>query len=79
MRNTFEKIDLVSLKMFSCIACIYGDFWWIGMVSEVNMDEQDVMVEFLHPHGLQKTSSGPEILTDVLSQPKVFYVQSQHL
>ena len=24
------------------------------MVSEVNMDEQDVMVEFLHQHGPQK-------------------------
>ena len=57
--NVFEKIDLVSLKTFSYIACIYGDFWWIGMVSEVNMDEQDVMVEFLHPHGPQKKFKWP--------------------
>ena len=54
MRNTFEKIDLVSLKTFSYIACIYGDFCWIGMVSEVNIDEQDDMVEFLLPPGPQK-------------------------
>ena len=29
------------------------------MVSEVNMDEQDVMVEFLHPHGSQKNFKWP--------------------
>ena len=57
--NVFEKIDLVSFKTFSYIACTYGDFWWIGMVSEVNMDEQDVMVEVLHPHGPQKTFKWP--------------------
>ena len=57
--NVFEKIDLVSLKNFSYIACIYEDFWWIGMVSEVNIDEQDVMVEFLHPHRPQKNFKWP--------------------
>ena len=29
------------------------------MVSEVNMNEQDVMVEFLHPHGSQKNFKWP--------------------
>ena len=57
--NIFEKTDLVLLKTFSYIACIYGDFWWICMVSEVNMDKQDVMIEFLHPHGPQKNFKWP--------------------
>ena len=30
--NIFKQIDLVSLKMFSYVACIHGDFWWSGMV-----------------------------------------------
>lgn len=33
------------------IACIYDDLWYFGMVSEVNQDERDVLVKFLHPSG----------------------------
>ena len=53
-KNWFSIIEDVSY-----IACIYGDFCWIGMVSEVNMDEQDLMVKFLHPHGPQKNFKWP--------------------
>ena len=75
----FKQIDLVSLKTFSYIASTFGDFWWTGMVSEVNMDEPDVMVEFLHLHGPQKISNGPETLTDILYQCKQYFVQFQCL
>lgn len=33
------------------IACIYGNLWYFGMVSEVNVEEDDVTVKLLHPHG----------------------------
>ena len=33
------------------IACIYDDLWYFGMVSEVNQNERDVLVKFLHPNG----------------------------
>ena len=36
--NIFKQTDVVSLKMFSYVACIHRDFWWSGMVSEVNID-----------------------------------------
>ena len=49
---------------------------WYG---EVNMGEQDVMVQFLHPHGPQKISSGPETLTDVLYQCKQYFIHHMKL
>ena len=26
-------------------------FWWVGIVTEVNVHEGDFKIEFLHPHG----------------------------
>lgn len=43
------KIDDLSPGSF--IACIYDNLWYFGMVSEVNVEENDVIVKFLHPHG----------------------------
>ncbi|GBM96843.1 hypothetical protein AVEN_94036-1 [Araneus ventricosus] len=33
------------------VGCIYDNLWYFGMVSEVNAEEEDVTVKFLHPNG----------------------------
>lgn len=33
------------------IACVYDSLWYFGMLSEVNAEEKDVTVKFLHPCG----------------------------
>ena len=47
--NIFEQTDIVSLKTFYILHAFIEIFGGL-VVSEVNMNEQDVMVEFLHPH-----------------------------
>ena len=36
-------------------------FWWVGIVTEVNVHEVDLKIEFLHPHELRKTFSWPSV------------------
>ena len=43
-RINFDKFDFV--------ACEYEEKWWIGMVMDVNEEEGDALVKFMHPCGL---------------------------
>ena len=31
------------------VACKYDSFWWIGTIT--NIGEQDMLINFMHPHG----------------------------
>ena len=52
-KNFVYKIQYVS--------CIYNTFWWVGIVTEVNVHEGDLKIEFLHPHGPRKTFIWPSV------------------
>ena len=52
-KNFVYKIQYVS--------CIYNTFWWVGILTEVNVHEGDLKIEFLHPHGPRKTFSWPSV------------------
>ena len=56
-----EEIDIKNIKCFSYVSCIYDTFWWIGIVTEMNVHESDLKIEFLHPHGPTKTFSWPSV------------------
>ena len=46
----FESIlPLSTYIVVEYVACSYDDYWWIGLIVEV--DEEGVLVKFLHPHG----------------------------
>lgn len=47
--NFLVKLDDLYPGCF--IACVYDSFWYFGMVNEVNAEEKDVTVQFLHPRG----------------------------
>jgi hypothetical protein len=36
--------------MSQYLFCKYDDFYWLGMVSEVDKENDDFMVKFMHPH-----------------------------
>ena len=40
-----------SLKPNDYIMCIYGDHWWLALVSQINSEEKVVLCNFLFPHG----------------------------
>ena len=50
-----------SINCFSYVSYIYDTFWWVGIVTEVNVHEGDLKTEFLHPHGPRKTFSWPSV------------------
>ena len=52
-----EKIDMKNIKGFSSVSCIYDTSWWAGIVTEMNVHEGDLKIEFLHPHGSRKAFS----------------------
>ena len=74
-----EQIDIKSIKCFSNVSCIYKTFWWVGAVTEVNVHEDDLKIEFLHSPGPGKFSAGHLLLINVLSQRQTFYALSQLL
>ena len=50
-----KEIDIKNTKCFSYVSCIYSAFWWVGIVTEVDVHEGDLKIKFLHPHGPRKT------------------------
>ena len=42
------------------IACCYDALWWIGLVEEIDNENQDAKVKFLHPHGPCKNLHGQQ-------------------
>ena len=62
--------------MFLVCRCIYDTFWWFGIVTEVNVHEGDLKIEFLHPDGPRKTFSWSSVAY-VLSQRQIFHALSQ--
>ena len=60
-KSLTKEIDMKNNKCFSYVSCIYDTFWWVGIVTEVNVHGGDLKIEFLHPHGPRKTFSWPSV------------------
>jgi hypothetical protein len=46
------KADQVSdVKIMEFIACQYDLFWWVGLVEEIDHEQEDILVKSMHPHG----------------------------
>ena len=60
-KSLTKEIDIKNIKCFLYVSCIYNTFWWVGIVTEVNVHEGDLKIEFLHPHGPRKTFSWPSV------------------
>ena len=36
----------------ACVTCVHNLFWWVDMVSLVDIAADDVInIDFMHPHG----------------------------
>ena len=38
-------------KIMEFVACQYDSFWWVGLVQEIDQEQEDILVKFMHPHG----------------------------
>ena len=36
---------------FDYVCCLYDQLWWIGMVQDIDKEEDDGAVKFMHPNG----------------------------
>ena len=70
-KSLSEEIDTKNIKCFLYVSCIYNTFWWVDIVTEVNVHEGDSKIQFLHPHGPKKTFTWPSVPDD-LSQRQTF-------
>ena len=50
-KSLTKEIYIKNIKCISYLSCFYNAFWWVGIVTEVNLHEGDLKIEFLHPHG----------------------------
>ena len=60
-KSLTEETDIKNINCFLYVSCIYDIFWWVGRVTEVNVHESDLKIEFLNPHGPRKTFSRPSV------------------
>ena len=50
----------VDIREGDVVAVVYDGEWWLGKVSNTSMEQNDVLVSFLHPHGPCTLFSWPE-------------------
>ena len=50
---------LKKVNAFEFVACLYDLKWWIGIALEVNDEEGDILVKFLHPNRPARSFSWP--------------------
>ena len=53
-------VELSDITPSTYVTCLYDLFWWVGIVSNVDIEQGDVKVDFMHPHGPRKTFNWPE-------------------
>ena len=76
-KSLTEEIDIKNIKCFLYASCIYDTFWWVGIVTEVNVHEGDLKIEFRHPHGPRETFSWPSVADKCFVPASTFYALSQ--
>ena len=42
------------------VACKYDSFWWVGMVTEIDITTNDIQMKFMHPHGPSQSFIWPQ-------------------
>ena len=57
----FDKSLTEEIKRFSNVSSTYDTFWWVDIVTEMNVHEGDLKIEFLHPNEPRKTISWPSV------------------
>ena len=42
--------EKINLRPAQFLICVYDEHYWLGMVSEIDKDHEDILVKFMHPH-----------------------------
>jgi len=58
-KTSWTYTTSLSIRTVYCIACWYNGQWWLGNITEMLSDEDDVKVKFKHQCGLAPTFCWP--------------------
>ena len=59
----FKKVDHTEdydLKLLDYVCCAYDNKMWIGIICDINKEEDDVLVKFMHPSLPNTTFTWPD-------------------
>ena len=57
--NLLQDDVIQTLKPMDYVSCVYDNFWWVGLVKLVNVEEKDVTIKFMKPHAPATTFYWP--------------------
>ena len=44
-KSLTKEVDIKNIKCFLDVICICNTFWWVGIITEVNVHEGDLKIE----------------------------------
>ena len=56
------------VKRMDFVACYYDMHWWIGLLEDINRENKDCKIKFMHPHGPAASFCWP-IMDDICWVP----------
>ena len=59
--NLTKKITAIDISVSDHVSCMYEKKWWLGVAMEVDKEENDVLVNFMHPAGPARSFHWPAI------------------
>ena len=64
-----QKYTSICIESSDYVACVYESKWWVGLVIEVDRENQDVLTKFMEPHGPSRSFHWPEHRDDICWVP----------
>ena len=46
-----HQINIHQYKVMEYVSSLYDNFWWMGMVMDIDRESNELKVNFMHPHG----------------------------
>ena len=70
--TTFQLCDI---RPMTYVTCLYDSFWWVGLVTQVDVEQGDVRVNFCSHMGHVKHLIDQKLKVHAMCQPKTFFVR----
>ena len=72
LSTTFELCDI---RRVTYVTCLFNSFWWVGLVTQVDVEQGDFKVQFMFLYGSHRTFDWPETEDYAMCQSKTFFVR----
>ena len=59
------------LKLMQFVACLYDNIWWIGLITKIDFELNNIEIDFIHLHGPNKFFSLTKTSQHLLCSIKV--------